>query len=156
MNNKMKKFNKILMMTVAILLTLVLASTSVVSGIFAKYVVTKSASTEVSLKAFGITLKVEGTQGTIKYSPTGSDKDTAISVSVTGLQLAPGETLDDVVKFTIDGTPNVDAVKLKIKVKSENVSTFKVAKTNINSVSTVDFAEKIFIPIGMKNRWKSP
>lgn len=151
MNNKMKKFNKILMMTVAILLTLVLASTSVVSGIFAKYVVTKSASTEVSLKAFGLTLKVEGTQGTsINYSPSGSNKDTAISVSVSGLQLAPGETLDDVVKFTIDGTPNVDAVKLKIKVKSENVSTFKVAKTNINSVSTVDFAEKIFIPIGFR------
>ena len=151
MNNKMKKFNKILMMTVAILLTLVLASTSVVSGIFAKYVVTKSASTEVSLKAFGITLKVEGTQGTsINYSPTDSNKDTAISVSVSGLQLAPGETLDDVVKFTIaaDGTggkPNVDKVKIKIKTTVSDISGFNVTS------SMVDGAQgKNYIPIEFK------
>jgi hypothetical protein len=150
MNNKMKKFNKILMMTVAILLTLVLASTSVVSGIFAKYVVTKSASTEVSLKAFGITLKVEGTQGNIKYSPTGSTKDTAISVSVTDLQLVPNQTLDDVVKFTIaaDGTggkPNVDKVKIKIKTTVSDISGFNVTS------SMVDGAKgKNYIPIEFK------
>ena len=117
MNNKFKRFNKILMMTVAILLCLVLISTSVVSGIFAKYVITKSAGATVSLKAFGITLSVDGmaTNNSTGITKTVVSKDTnnnALEISVTGISLAAGESIDDVVKFTIDGTPNVDSVKL--------------------------------------------
>ena len=107
MNNKMKKFSKILMMTVAILLTLVLASTSVVSGIFAKYAVTKKATTTVSLQKFGLTLQVEGKYGATT-SPTGYTGLDVLSVTVDNLQLTPGQPLTDVVKFTIGGKSNVD------------------------------------------------
>ena len=153
MNNKFKRFNKILMMTVAILLCLVLISTSVVSGIFAKYVITKSASAEVSLKAFGVKLTVAGgSHGTVTPDTA---TDSTLTVTVTDLQLVPGQTLDDVVKFTIQGTgtsnnPNVDAVKLKIKVKSENVSQFEVESSDIKSATTVAFAKNYFVPIGFR------
>lgn len=156
MNNKFKRFNKILMMTVAILLCFVLISTSVVSGIFAKYVITKSAGATVSLKAFGVTLTVEGAQGSVSYSPSGSTSADAVSVTVTGLQLVPGQTVDDVLKVTITGNgttsskPNVDAVRLKIKVKSENVTKFSVAKSAIKSATAVDFATANFVPIGFR------
>lgn len=158
MNNKMKKFNKILMMTVAILLTLVLASTSVVSGIFAKYVITKSASTEVSLKAFGVTLTVDGgAYGTVTRTPDAtSSTPSTLSVSVTNLQLAPGDTLDDVVKFTIAGTgandkPNVGTVNLKVKVTVESVDEFSVQTSDVTAMTPetgIAFKTANYIPIG--------
>ena len=140
MNNKMKKFNKILMMTVAILLTLVLASTSVVSGIFAKYVITKSATTEVSLKAFGITLTVAGKEGlNVTKNPSNSNGTSTMSVTVNDLQLAPGETIDDVVTFTIakdGGGPNVSKVNLKIKTAVSGVEYFNVTTDDLKKVSS--------------------
>lgn len=155
MNNKMKKFNKILMMTVAILLTLVLASTSVVSGIFAKYVVTKSATTEVSLKAFGIKLTVTGMNDAEKGITTKVDKKDAqnnsIAITVSGVKLAPNEKIDDVVKFTIekDGGPNVDKVNLKIKTDVSGVDNFNVTNDNIKGVTpeNLNLTEKKYIPL---------
>ena len=155
MNNKMKKFNKILMMTVAILLTLVLASTSVVSGIFAKYVVTKSASTEVSLKAFGIKLTVTGMNDADKGITTRVDKKDAqnnsIAITVSGVQLAPNEKIDDVVKFTIekDGGPNVDKVNLKIKTDVTGVDNFNVTNDNIKGVTSenLNLTTNKYIPL---------
>ena len=155
MNNKMKKFNKILMMTVAILLTLVLASTSVVSGIFAKYAVTKSGSTEVSLKAFGITLTVAGKSGlSVDKTPSNSSGVNTMSVTVRDLQLTPGQTIDDVVKFTIaangtDNKPNVSNVKLKIKTTVSGVSNFNVTSDNLKTVTseTVTHTTGKYIPI---------
>ena len=155
MNNKMKKFNKILMMTVAILLTLVLASTSVVSGIFAKYVVTKSASTEVSLKAFGITLTVEGKSGlSVETTPSGTSGVNTMSVTVKDLQLTPGQTIDDVVKFTIaangtDNKPNVSKVNLKIKTTVSGVDNFSVTSDHLKTVTseTVTHTTGKYIPI---------
>ena len=141
MNNKFKRFNKILMMTVAILLCFVLISTSVVSGIFAKYVITRSAGATVSLKAFGITLSVDGmaTNNSTGITKTVVSKDTnnnALEISVTGISLAAGESIDDVVKFTIDGTPNVDSVKLKVQVVVSGYENFSVSTDNIKSVTS--------------------
>ena len=155
MNNKMKKFNKILMMTVAILLTLVLASTSVVSGIFAKYVVTKSATTEVSLKAFGIKLTVTGMNDAEKGITTKVDKKDAqnnsIAITVSGVKLAPNEKIDDVVKFTIekDGGPNVDKVNLKIKTDVSGVDNFNVTNDNIKGVTSenLNLTTNKYIPL---------
>jgi hypothetical protein len=114
----MRKVNKMLMATVSILLCLVLISTSVVSGIYAKFVTTKSGDAIVSLKAFGVTLSVSpGTNlpaGTV-VSPTQIDANT-LSVTVTGMQLAPGDFVDDVVIFQVGGTPNVSNVDFKLNV----------------------------------------
>ena len=143
MNNKMKKFSKILMMTVAILLTLVLASTSVVSGIFAKYVVTKKATTTVSLQKFGLTLQVEGKHGTkITNNPTNSTDLAVLSVTVENLYLTPGQALTDVVKFTIGGESNVDKVNMVITATVDAYSPIPVPK-GVGSLSS----ETKYLPI---------
>ena len=122
----MKKVNKALMSTVAILLSLVLISTSVLSGVFAKFVETKSAGATVSLKAFGLTLTVSSPS---KYSPTytyPSGSTEAISVSVP-IAMNAGTNYDDIVIFTISNTSNVDEVKLILKIEIEGVETFAVS-----------------------------
>ena len=135
MNNKMKKFNKILMMTVAILLTLVLASTSVVSGIFAKYVVTQTAKTTVSLKAFGLTLAVTGnTKDNIATKLT--DNTVAVSMDV---DLAPGEFVDNAIHIAISGTPGVNAANLKITVVTTGANSFSVESGKITGVSAGNY-----------------
>ncbi len=54
----MRKINKIMMATVSILLTLVLISSCVLSGIFAKYVTSKTASSQMQFEKFGVTVNM--------------------------------------------------------------------------------------------------
>ena len=133
MNNKIKRANKIMMMTVAILLCFVLISTSVVSGIYAKYVITKSAETTVKLKAFGVTLTVTGSNGAT-VTPSGSTGANVVKVTISDLQMTPGQTLADVVKFTIDGTPSVSQVKLKIKTTVSGSANFNTTSAKITAL----------------------
>lgn len=159
MNNKFKRFNKILMMTVAILLCFVLISTSVVSGIFAKYVITKSAGATVSLKAFGLTLTVAGKSGVTIGNKVNS---TSVDVAVSGISLAPGEKIDDVVTFTIGGKAKVDT-NLKITVSVVDYGTAFQVPSGTGGVSTATN----YIPISLTakvngtektltNAWASP
>ena len=146
MNNKFKRFNKILMMTVAILLCFVLISTSVVSGIFAKYVITRSAGATVSLKKFGITLTVTGNEttniATVDATSTAKTNNKAVTVAVT-VNLAPGETATDVISIGISNKASVDT-NLKIKFEETNRSGFTVP----TSVSGAKL-EQDYIPIKM-------
>ena len=139
MNNKFKRFNKILMMTVALLLCLVLISTSVVSGIFAKYVITKSAGATVSLKAFGLTLAVAGKTGYVASTTTvnSTTVDTAVTVP-----LAPGDDINDVLTVTIGGEATVNT-NLVITVKGVKLTSFSV-----KNVGGVGSTAVTYIPIG--------
>ena len=109
----MRKVNKILMATVSILLCLVLISTSVLSGIFAKYVITKKGSASATFKAFGVTLnmtvdetKLKNAGATVK---TDEDKHKVTkSVTITGLKMAPGVELDKIINIELTGTPTVN------------------------------------------------
>ena len=113
----MRKANKILMATVAILLCLVLITTSVASGIFAKFVITKSGSTTLKLTQFGVTVSM--TPATDKLIALGAKSESLTEslvgveyrTTISGLCLAPGDDLTDAVKFEISGTPSV-----KVKV----------------------------------------
>lgn len=124
MEKKFKNVNKLIMTTVAILLTLVLVSTSLVSGIFAKYVVTKDATTVVSLKKFGVKLQLlKGedftTSGAQISSGATNDDNTASLTATVTVQLVPSATIyDEIIKFVVskDGTPSVTT---NIKVKAE-------------------------------------
>ena len=148
MNNKFKRFNKILMMTVAILLCFVLISTSVVSGIFAKYVITRSAGATVSLKKFGITLTATGKTGTgITMAENTTLNSVSVDVKVTGISLAPGDKVDDIVTFTIaeeSGGANVPKIKLKVKAAVSNVANFSVPASTITGVAEANYLPLMF------------
>jgi hypothetical protein len=143
----MRKVNKILMATISILLCLVLISTSVVSGIFAKYVVTKKGQSIVSLEAFGVTLSVshrtELPDG-VTVNTTKNYAQNTVSVEVSNISLAPGESIDDVVIFQVDGTPNVPMVDFKIDVDVGLTNCLVGEKANLPGIA----GGKYYMPIG--------
>ena len=143
----MRKVNKILMATVSILLCLVLISTSVVSGIYAKFVITKSGDATVSLKAFGVRLDMSIDEDALEDA--GADVETVEdlnevtkSVTITGLKMAPGVTLDDVIRVAVDGTQNVHfnfIVNIDIQIHEK----FLVKKDDFSTLS----ANTAYMPI---------
>ena len=121
----MKKSNKILMATVAILLSLVLISTSIVSGIFARFVIEKSGSTAIKFNKFGVELELEidddvyaAVGGAESNNVTLKQDGNSLSVEIRNLKMAPGESYLDAISFNISGTPNVRA-KVVIEPKVE-------------------------------------
>ena len=147
----MRKVNKILMATISILLCLVLISTSVVSGIFAKYVVTKKGQSIVSLEAFGVTLSVsynpELPDG-VTITPTLNYARNTVAVEVSNLRLAPGDFIDDVIIFQIDGSPNVPIVDFKLTVNISDKGDYNLGNAadlpGITGIGVTDY----YSPIG--------
>ncbi len=109
----MRKVNKILMATVSILLCLVLISTSVLSGIFAKYVITKKGAASATFKAFGVTLDMTVDETKLRNADATVNKTEDVhkvtkSVTITGLKMAPGLDLDKIINIKLSGTPTVN------------------------------------------------
>lgn len=111
----MKKANRILMATVAVLLSLVLITTSVVSGIFARFTVLQEAKTKMTLNKFGVSLGLTlsdefvallgGEDAVDDMTTVNGD---SISINITNLKMAPGDIWDKAFNVSIDGTPTVD------------------------------------------------
>lgn len=142
----MRKVNKIMMATVSVLLALVLLTTSILSGVYAKFMETDTASIKAAgFKALGVSVDLTFDEAKISkhditVSPSYEDaenkeeaieadkKDGQYTVTLSGVRLAPGDNLDDLVKFHVYGTPNVD-VKVNIDVDvSYDVASFTLAK----------------------------
>lgn len=145
----MKKFTKRLTMIVAILLSLVLLTSSIVSTTLAKYVVAKDATTEVGLQAFGlnVTLKtnVSGNKD-ILNEVTASTQKTGDSISLTydKVILKPGDdTYKNAILASIGGEATVPAeviITVKIECNDEH---FKLTDANFS-----DYASpKVYNPI---------
>lgn len=142
----MRKVNRIMMATVSVLLALVLLTTSILSGVYAKFMETDEASIKAAgFKALGVSVdltfdETKISKHDITVSPSYEDaenkeeaieadkKDGQYTVTLSGVRLAPGDNLDDLVKFHVYGTPNVD-VKVNIDVDIfYNVASFTLAK----------------------------
>lgn len=111
----MNKTNKILMRAVAILLCLVLISISVVSSVFARYVIAKDTSTTIKLNKFGVSLGLDLSDEFVEF--LGGEEVVAnmmtvngdsISINIPNLKMAPGDSWDKAFTVSIDGTPTVD------------------------------------------------
>lgn len=114
----MKKLTKRLTMIVAILLSLVLLSSSIVSTTLAKYVVTKSATTEVGLQKFGITVSLSSTD--LSGEKTVEKKGNTVSLSYDKVILKPGDlTYRDAIKASITAEKAAVAANVTIKVDIE-------------------------------------
>lgn len=120
----MRKINKIMMMTVAILLSLVLITSSVVSGTLAKYTTSSSSSDSARVAKWGVT--VEASYGEEFHDVVTNKNETdegkkvvitpnsdGIGVKITNLKLAPGDDFSDAIHFTITGKPET---KVRIKI----------------------------------------
>lgn len=101
----MQKKNKIMLKAVAILLSLVLITTCIVSSTFAKFVIQKSTKTEMTLEAYGVTLGLDVADAlegacTVKELVNGN----SLTVNLTNLKLAPGDDFSDAIVFDFSGT----------------------------------------------------
>ena len=149
----MRKANKILMATVAILLCLVLISTSVVSGIFAKFIITKSVSTKMYFEKFDVKIEVtpdpNSTLATNNSATVKTEKvDGVLTASVTGLQMVPSDDLLNVFNVKVTGTPNVDVnFKMVCEIIYDTAAyTVKPSDVNVSGYTSA----KYFMPIGFK------
>ena len=97
-----------MMRLAAVLLVLVLLSTCVISGTFAKYTTEKSATDSATVANWGITLSIEGDKAV--YDDDKTNKDATVKV-LTDALAAPGTYEKFTVKLT--GTPEV-AYKIKV------------------------------------------
>ena len=123
----MKK-NK-MMRVASVLLVAVLLTTSVISGTFAKYVTTGSATDSARVAKFGVEVKAEGTLFDKTYlkasanTPGGATEDgsdfTGLTVESTNDKVvAPGtKSAETGLKLSVTGTPEVD-VKVNISVNN--------------------------------------
>ena len=109
----MRKANKILMATVAILLCLVLITTSVASGIFAKFVITKSGEATITFERFGVTVtmtpsaELKTAAGSGNFSTEEVFTNTGYVFTISNIKMIPGMDFTDAVRFEFSGTPTV-------------------------------------------------
>lgn len=133
----MKKVNRILMATVAILLSLVLISTCLVSGTLAKFAIIKDATTEVSFKRFGVTMQVK------RGSTVVSDND-ANSVDIVyspSIELYPGVSEKNSILFAFDGALNVPAIlTVRVDVELSDKFFLPTGDTSYDTDTLVDFS----------------
>lgn len=117
----MRKANKIVMMTVAMLLSAVLLTTSALSGTLAKYVTSGGSHSESARVAkWGVTVRawvdaddiarLRAAGATVTTSDTNE-----MMVSISNLKFKPGDDFSDVIHFEITGKPEVKA-KVKFSV----------------------------------------
>ena len=156
----MRKANKILMATVAILLCLVLISTSVVSGVFAKFAINKTAMVEkAKLKQFGLTVGISGTNlnnfatatsrggsySSVNEYTEGGDKKVVVVSLAKNFKIGEGDECKNAAQFTISGTP-ITAAKLNIKIDLlYTAADFKITKNDFHNLGA---DEKYYMPLG--------
>ena len=113
----MRRVNKILMATVAILLCLVLISTSVVSGIFAKFIIQKQTKFSMKIEEFDVVLKITpdedekmtkaSTKTPVIKRVGNTDGGDVISATFDGVSMTMGDDFSKALKVELSGTPNV-------------------------------------------------
>ena len=151
----MKKLNKILMMTVSILLSLVLLTSAVVSSTFAKYVITKNATSTVTLKKYNMTITMtKGTSTNVPALTETKKKGDSIEYTMTGVTLKPGDNYSNLISASISGTPaaksniiiTVDVKNVKIN-ESIDTAPFKVSEADFSTLELG--ADKAYLPLAI-------
>ena len=134
----MKKTTKRLTMVVAILLSLVLLTSSVVSTTLAKFVIRKEATTEVTLNKFGVEVTFSGTG-----SATTKKGDSIIYTNT--LTMKPGDSKSITAK--IKGKPTVASnVTIDVNVEYDTTEFTVKGATDFTAVKT----DTVYFPIGFK------
>ena len=148
-----RKANKIVMAILLILLCLVLMTTSVVSGIFARFTEERKISMMLGFESFGIKVEVFIPQyiqdiAGVKYGE-GENKDTKEGyVTLSNLLLHPGDAYLDAVTVRVTGKPTTDA-KITITPIFEltNMDDFTIYKENFPSMMSENDSKVICVPM---------
>ena len=141
----MRKANKIMMMTVSILLSLVLITGSVISGTLAKYATSTDQSTEARVAKFGVELGVSLDEEFKKvcgdYTITANNG--SILISVPNLKIGPDDDFSKALHVSISGRSEVK-LKVNMDVNIERSENFLIPAGNCGLIK-----DTIYFPIGM-------
>ena len=132
----MKK-NK-MMRIASVLLVAVLLTTSIISGTFAKYVTTGSATDSARVAKFGVQVSATGSLFSETYTTdaTGVTGDTdTVSVKSSQKVVAPGTKNDTGLTLAVTGAPEVD-VQLTVSVTEGYKEVFLKAKNGLPDLTT--------------------
>lgn len=141
----MKKFTKRLTMVVAILLSLVLLTSSIVSTTLAKYVVTKSVTTTAQLQKFGLDVTLD-LNNTLENSADIKNTGDSATITISDFKLKPGDNYSDAITASITGTPTVDAnVTITVSVNCDD-SKFKLDKAAFGALNFTE--HQLCTPVG--------
>lgn len=131
MENRTKRTNKNIFRIIAILLCLVLVTSSVVSSTLAKFVITKDATTTVKFSKFGVKMQIKNG----RELKNALDANSA-SVSWEMGNMYPGIAESNEILFAFDnGTLTVPAV-LTITVDVTTNSNFRIAANAVSGVTS--------------------
>ena len=110
------RVNRILTMAVLILLSLVLITTSVVSGIFAKYTLTRSIMMTLGFERLGISVEIELSDAFKSAGKvTNSDIQDGVQIVIKDFKMKPGDIFADAFKLTVNGSP-IEAAQFVVDV----------------------------------------
>lgn len=127
-----KKANKIMMIVVSLLLALVLMTTCILSGIYAKYITQSKTETKIKLKQFDITITIDYNavidtaiaNGTITTTQRTDDGQEVVGITLQGLKLTPGDDYWDAISIKMEGSADVPIiVKVTPTAKFNNTNT---------------------------------
>lgn len=134
----MRKINKIMMITVSILLTLVLITSSVVSGTFAKYASSGQFSATARVAKWGAVVEITANRPEVVIDTDGDE----IKFSTDALKMGPGSDYSDLMTVKFSGTAEV---KLKVKI----TATVNCDDSKIVIPASVAGKATCFIPMGI-------
>lgn len=97
--------NRILMIVISLLLALVLITTCVLSGVYARYTTSKTVGTTIKFKKRDISVNIEVSNALSSYVTSGDQGDT-FDIVISGLKLSPGDSFEDALKMTVNGSPS--------------------------------------------------
>ena len=121
----MKKGNKILMIIVSILLTLVLITTSVLSGTLAKYTTSSSSSDKARVAKWGVVIEADYSAISSIEGVTVDTENDEMEISLGNFKMGPGDDFSNAIKFKIYGEAEV---KLMVKITAD--VTYNLDDTN--------------------------
>ena len=122
------------------MLCLTLVTTSLVSGIFAKYVVEDSASGTIQLNTLGVTVGIYNSSDITEASRTTNGN--SVSVTYSNLNMQPGVVKENVIRFVFGGQQNVP-IKVTFKVDIQTHNDFIIDVADFDSIS----ASTAFMPM---------
>lgn len=146
----MQKSNRILIRALAILLILVLATSCMTSGIFAKYALKKVGYSTFVFERFGVSVGMD-LSDELKAIVDPDYADTpyydSITLDLNNLNLKPGDSYLDAVKLSVSGTPSVPVrVTLDVNITFD-MAEFKILEDDFPTLTSVDFDNECFLPI---------
>ena len=143
-SEKMHRVNRILMIIISLLLALVLITTCVLSGVYAKYITKKSIGTTITFKKNGVKVDIDVSED-LKTVSTVEGEDT-INIIISDLYMRPGYDFADALKLTVNGSP-ISSVTFVVDIEvAYKDSSFTLPAGKFNGFD----ADTVCMPIGFK------